>query len=238
MKRFLFSITAGLVLIGCTQAPKTVKNFEYQNQSSFEVTDKKEHYIKLSDERDPALALYNTEVTQKKVVEFFNQYTGSSKITEAIITYAKEYNIPLPLAFALPWVESKFDPYAVNRNARSIDRGIFQLNSGAFPHLREAQFFDIDTNVETGLSYLRYCFNQGENEIVALAMYNAGIGKVGRNAIPKRTLDYISHIQNFKTKLETGLMDYVEKETKHYAKFSPKEKQTVKVLVDTKPGVK
>jgi len=233
MKRMLFFIITGIILVSCTQAPKTVKNFEYKNQSSFKISDKKIHYIELSDKKDPALALYNNDVTQKKVIEFFTDITGKREITEKIIKYAKHYDIPLSLAFALPWVESKFDPYAVNRNARSIDRGLFQLNSGAFPHLNETQFFNVEKNIKTGLGYLRYCFNQGENEIVALAMYNAGIGKVGRNNIPRRTLDYISHIQENKKKFESRLMEYVEKETKHYAKFSPKEKKNVKLLVDT-----
>ena len=91
-----------------------------------------------------------------------------------VLRNAYENDVPFGLAFSLMWAESRFDPEAYNRNAVSIDRGLFQLNSESFPQLSRDDFYDIETNVSNGVSYLRYCLNLGENEIVALAIYNAG----------------------------------------------------------------
>ncbi|HKL85879.1 MAG TPA: lytic transglycosylase domain-containing protein, partial [Treponemataceae bacterium] len=103
-----------------------------------------------------------------------------------------------PLAFALAWEESRYQPKAVNKNPSSTDRGLFQLNNKAFPKLTEKDFFSIETNAKYGLSHLRYCIDLSGNEVAALAMYNAGTTKVRNDNTPKRTLDYVSRILSYR----------------------------------------
>lgn len=90
----------------------------------------------------------------------------------------------------------------MGRNSSSVDRGLFQLNSLGFPHLAEEDFFSIERNAEEGLKHLRYCLDRGENEVVALALYNAGEGQVTFAGAPMQTLNYINKILNYRDELE------------------------------------
>jgi len=156
---------------------------------------------------DPGLFLYRNSFTRNQVISFYTELTGSELVTLSIIKSADENNIPLSLAFALSWVESRFSPYAVNKNHYSIDRGLFQLNSTSFPHLTEKDFFDPEINSRYGLEYLKKCIEEGGNEIVGLAMYNAGKTRVKKGMTPYKTLHYISQIQEYRKKIEEDFAD-------------------------------
>ncbi len=157
-----------------------------------------------------ALALYRSEVSRKDVVWFYSHITGDERIAKIILENASKNNIDPPLAFALAWVESRYQIRAVNKNAASIDRGLFQLNNKAFPKLTEKDFFDPEKNAHFGLTHLSYCIDLSGNEIAALAMYNAGTTKVRNDNTPKRTLDYISYILSYRNGLENLFHDQVE----------------------------
>ena len=151
---------------------------------------------------DFGLAIYRNSLTRDLVVRFYNGITFSEEITNTVLKTADKYSIPPALAFALCGVESRFDTNAVGYNEISVDRGLFQLNSLSFPELAEADFFSLETNTEEGLKHLRYCLDRGENEVVALAMYNAGEGQVSFVGAPMRTLNYISDILHYRDELE------------------------------------
>ena len=158
--------------------------------------------MKVGRVKDKSLALYRSEVSKKDVVWFYAHITGDEAITKIILEHASRNNIPAALAFALSWEESRYQPHAVNKNASSIDRGLFQLNNKAFPNLTERDFFNPSTNAKNGLAHLSYCIDLSGNEIAALAMYNAGTTKVRNNNTPKRTLDYVSRILSYREGLE------------------------------------
>ena len=158
---------------------------------------------------DFALRLYRSEKTRDDVLEFFTGVTGDAGISEVILRYADANNISPSLAFALSWEESRFQPGAVNRNAASIDRGLFQLNDKSFPELSAEEMFDPETNARNGLTHLRFCMDQSGNEVTALAMYNAGSTKVRNGGTPKRTLDYVSRILAFRETLDLDLLQNV-----------------------------
>jgi len=164
---------------------------------------------------DIGLILYREEATKQKVIQFYTKIAGSRFLAETILMYADLNEIPPPLAFSLAWVESKFNPRAVNQNGGSIDRGLFQLNSLSFPHLREEEFFEPATNAKNGMKYLRHCLDTGENEIVALAMYNAGKSRVQNTGAPMMTLDYIASILDFRKSIERSF----EEEFAEYLPF-------------------
>jgi len=158
---------------------------------------------------DPGLYLYRNKQTHPLVVEFYNRVTTDREITAAILSAADSYDVPLPLAFSLAWGESSFRPQAVNHNSTSVDRGLFQLNSRTFPKLKEEHFFDPGINARHGLSHLRYCLDVGKSELVALAMYNAGVSRVQRGT-PYSTLRHVARILDNEKQLYDSFVKMLE----------------------------
>ncbi|MBN2619281.1 MAG: transglycosylase SLT domain-containing protein [Spirochaetales bacterium] len=168
---------------------------------------------------------YNSPKTKEAVIDFFNKYTKNRKISEVILEYSIKYEVPPTLAFALSYSESNFDPSATNQNSNSIDRGLFQLNSNTFTDLSHDEFFDIKVNAANGIKFIKWCLDTGENEVSALAMYNAGSGRVSGRGTPKMTLDYISKVLDFRNRL----IDEFNSEMSSYARINP---QSVKLVKD------
>ena len=154
---------------------------------------------------------------------FFAGLCGSEEIAEVILANAGVFNIPPALAFALSWEESRFNPNAVNRKNRdeSIDRGLFQLNSRSFPQLETQVFFDPKVNAWHGMGHLRHCLDTGGTEIAALAMYNAGTGKIKTTGAPKVTLDYINRILENRRKIEIRFQNRLRHEAETRIAGSP-----------------
>jgi hypothetical protein len=189
-------------IITMITAEKTVeKNIEEEEKKETRV-----FFLSSSEEiQDPVLEYYRNQEYQEWVVEFFKGICPDHEIAQIILIYADEFDVPVALAFALGWEESNFNPLAVNRNNLngSVDRGLFQLNNRSFPNLETREFFDVNTNARHGISHLRYCLDTGGSEISALAMYNAGAGRVSNTGAPKVTLDYISRILETRSRIES-----------------------------------
>jgi len=154
---------------------------------------------------DPILEYYRNPEYRGWVIEFFASICSDREIARAILDNAAIFDVPAALALALSWEESHFNHRAVNRFNRdgSIDRGLFQLNNLSFPKLEMNDFFNASTNAYYGISHLRHCLDTGGSEISALAMYNAGTGRVRNSGAPKVTLDYISRILENRSKIES-----------------------------------
>ena len=164
-------------------------------------------------EGDPILAAYEDPLERDWIEAFFERMTGCRDIATIILTNAAEFDIPPSLAFSLSWEESRYNPRAVNRanTNRTIDRGLFQLNSASFPDLKEQDFFDPRINAWYGLSHLRWCLDMAGTEVAGLAMYNAGLNRVRTDGTPKITLDYISRIINRQRRIdEIFLEEYMK----------------------------
>lgn len=146
-------------------------------------------------------------------LDYFTEVTGSREIASVIIEAADMYDIPRTLALALAYKESSFDPMQVSANSKSVDRGLFQLNSLSFPHMSDEEVFDPRINAQTGMSYLRYCWNRGGNATIALAMYNAGPTRVEEQGTPVFTMNYIHKIYLYK--------DYCDRELEGRMQFDP-----------------
>ncbi len=151
---------------------------------------------------DSIMEFYEDPATRPLSLAFFGRLSGNSLIAESILEECRINRVSPALAFALAYEESHFNPLAKNINSDSVDRGIFQLNSLSFPKLEAATFYDIKTNVRLGVGHLAYCLKQGGNDIAALAIYNAGFGRVSKGGTPRRTLDYIDSIIAKKKRLE------------------------------------
>jgi hypothetical protein len=162
------------------------------------------------EQRDHIRELYHQPESRALVIDFFTELCPSREVAEAILSGADWFNIPPALAFSLAWEESKLNPLAVNNTKNrdgSIDRGLFQLNNRSFPHLELQAYFSPEVNSWHGMSHLRYCLDTGRTEIAALAMYNAGTGRVTASGTPKSTLDYISRILENKSKIENSFFE-------------------------------
>lgn len=195
-----------MVILGCKTDHTKKKDSEYLFWNASLKTENnfiKEAVKEINQVKGETLVVerYNSPESREEVIQFFTDYTGSREIAEAIMFYSVKYDVPPTLSFALSRAESAFNPRAVNRNRITIDRGLFQLNSSTFPDLTNRDFFDIDTNSAKGIKYIRWCLDTGTNEVSALAMYNAGSGRVSGRGTPRQTLNYISKVLNYRGEL-------------------------------------
>jgi len=186
---------------------------------------------------DPVLEYFRNPEYSEWVVDFFSNICINREVVIAILESSEKFNVPPSLAFSVSWEESRLNPNAINRYNRdgSIDRGLFQLNSRSFPNLETANFFDIKTNTHYGLGHLRYCLDTGGSEISALAMYNAGTGRVRSSGAPEVTLNYINRILSNKSKIESKFHSLLIKEEEYrLAKAQLAEIQSEKEQKDAK----
>ena len=159
--------------------------------------------LKMSENVDDGLRLYRQPLSRTAVEWFYFQIAGDKSVVQAILTEAEKNNIPLSLAFALAHTESNYNAKAINRNSNNtLDRGLFQLNSNSFPQLKEADFFDPSISSKYGMTHLKFCLNTAGNEVSALAMYNAGTGRVRSNKTPQSTLNYVGKIISYQKMLD------------------------------------
>ncbi|MDR1655408.1 MAG: lytic transglycosylase domain-containing protein [Treponema sp.] len=171
-----------------------------------------EIFIEKQDRADIVLAAWQDYSNRNHVLEFFSALCGSPETARAILVSAEYFDISPGLAFALCWEESRYKPAAINRrnNDHSVDRGLFQLNSGSFPKLSEEDIFKPEVNAWYGLSHLRWCLDTGGSELVALAMYNAGTGRVNSGGAPRRTLDYAVRILENRGRIEACFQEAMD----------------------------
>lgn len=152
---------------------------------------------------DKGLEYYRNPETRGAVEWFFIRITGRRNVAQAILSAANHENIPLTLAFALAYTESRYKPTARNTNVNgSIDRGLFQLNDRTFPQLSESDFFDPAISARYGMRHLRYCIGVGKDEYIGVAMYNAGVRRVKAGQTPASTKVYVRNIRRYRAILD------------------------------------
>ncbi|MFW6233856.1 MAG: transglycosylase SLT domain-containing protein [Spirochaetota bacterium] len=161
---------------------------------------------------DPSLPLYREEVTHRAVLEFFSEIARDEVIAATIAHHADRYDIPLTLAFTMAFIESSFRPDVVNFNSRSVDRGLFQLNNRTFPHLDEEDFFHVDTNARYAMGHLRYTLDRaGGDYRTAVAIYNAGEGRVLAGLTPPSTQLYVQRATAYREQLLQNFRAYIQR---------------------------
>jgi soluble lytic murein transglycosylase-like protein len=143
-------------------------------------------------------------VDRDAVVDFYAAYTGDREVARVILEAALWAEVPVNLAFALGWQESRFDADAVSgvNYYGTRDWGLFQLNDAARPGWKRADFFDIRRNAESAMQYLRLCLGEMGSVDLALAAYNAGIRGVREWGIPASTRAYTIAIRGYERELD------------------------------------
>jgi len=141
----------------------------------------------------------------EKILEFYDRYTRSRKITEVIIKYSLEKNIPLHMMFSLARRESGFNTRLESRNRDgSWDYGLFQLNSFHVKWTR-VDFFNIEKNTMAAAGLMQWLLKEFKRDDLALAAYNAGYGKIKNKEIPYTTAMHVFEIKKFEKELDSRL---------------------------------
>jgi soluble lytic murein transglycosylase-like protein len=138
------------------------------------------------------------KIKKSELIVFYTKYTNSKTIAEVIYQYAIQYDVPVNVAFALAYGESRFDPKAYNKNVNgSTDRGLFQLND-RHRNWPIADYYDIEKNAKEGIGFLSYClYLMKDNTVKALQAYNAGPTAALAGKIPETTKKHIEEILQF-----------------------------------------
>ncbi len=166
--------------------------------------------IDLNNKKDLVLFLYRHPASRDKVIDFFVKLTGAEEVALVTLYYSDKFQIDPILSFSLVYHESRFVPLAVNNNPSSVDRGLFQLNNRSFPSLENDDFFNIDVNARHGVQHLNWCLKQAKNDQdTALAIYNAGLGRVSTGSIPVSTQAYIRNIHRYQNSLFKQFKTYI-----------------------------
>ena len=154
------------------------------------------------------LAPFNNPSSRTSVALFLEDRIGNSEVAEALLEAADRYQVDPALVVAVSWQESRFQVTAAGVNTNStIDRGLMQLNSSSFKTLTEEDFYNPYLNADHGTSYLRKVLDLSGNTVTALAMYNAGPGRVGSLGAPRMTLEYVDRIFAYRDSLVRDYYD-------------------------------
>ena len=146
---------------------------------------------------------------------------GSHRIVDAVYEYAKDLN--KDLVFALILQESSFKSDAINENidrktgeVKSVDRGLFQLNSNSYPDLSEDEVFQIETNVKYGIAHIRGELKYWNGNVKkALWTYNAGQNGIS-DQVPKKTLAYAKEIIETTQSIKISRERYIKESLTKY----------------------
>ena len=190
----LLLFLCNLALLSCSSQTKSSNPEGALIEISSIGRDELPKYLANLDHVDPIASYYRDPVTKDSTLQFFSSLTRSETIARVILDNADKFDVRPSLAFALALEESDFQVDAINKNGNSVDRGLFQLNSKSYPKLAIQDFYDPAKNARYGISHLKSCLSEAGNEVAGLAMYNAGNGRVARDATPKKTLNYVSRI--------------------------------------------
>ncbi|GKU78332.1 lytic transglycosylase domain-containing protein [Paenibacillus sp. L3-i20] len=134
---------------------------------------------------------------------------GSAPFAGIIQNAATKYGVAPSLIHAVIATESGFNPQA---ESHAGAKGLMQLMDGTARGLGVTDSFDPVQNIEGGTKYLSLLMRKYDgNELVALAAYNAGPGRVDRigiatneelqaklHELPRETQRYIVKVQEAK----------------------------------------
>jgi hypothetical protein len=125
---------------------------------------------------------------------FLGMYRKLMVIEDEIRQHSERYGVDFDLARAVCLYESGGN---AGLTSHAGARGYFQVMPPTFRELR------VNTNLEAGVKYLSQLIRQFGREDRAIAAYNGGLGRVGRNGgIPLETLQYVLGVGQYRTVLK------------------------------------
>jgi soluble lytic murein transglycosylase-like protein len=112
--------------------------------------------------------------------------------------YAREYGVDPDLVSAVLYIESKGDPYSVSPRGAL---GLMQLTPPTAKYLGVSDALDPEENIRGGVKYLAWLINRYD-EPSALLAYNAGMGMLEQNRIPRETRQFLEKVMSLRTFLK------------------------------------
>lgn len=106
------------------------------------------------------------------VYEIYSNLCKDQELISMIIFKALERDIPVNLLMALIEQESDFNVKAINKNDKSVDYGLMQLNSNRFRKYKAAQLFDVRINLDLGTQLLVELQKKNDSWEYAILSYN------------------------------------------------------------------
>jgi len=122
------------------------------------------------------------------------------EIADRIITKSQEMGVDPRLALSLAYVESNLNPAATSEKGAV---GIMQVlpTTGDMFGVDRKKLRDVDTNIETGLRYLKQGLDRYKDPQLAAVGYNAGMDHpflLGKSEkLPAESLNYVNKIYSF-----------------------------------------
>jgi hypothetical protein len=122
------------------------------------------------------------------------------EIADKIITKSQEMGVDPRLALSLAYVESNLNPAATSEKGAV---GIMQVlpTTGEMLGVDRKKLRDVDTNIETGLRYLKQGLDRYKDPQLAAVGYNAGMDHpflLGKSEkLPAESLKYVNKIYSF-----------------------------------------
>ncbi len=130
----------------------------------------------------------------------FKRFTRNpSEFDPIISSTAMEFGVDKSLVKAVIHAESGYNPNAVSSKGAT---GLMQLMPGTAQDLKVYDSFNPADNIRGGVRYLRFLLDTFKGDVtLALAAYNAGLGKVAKfGGIPPylETRNYVSKVLNYR----------------------------------------
>jgi len=119
---------------------------------------------------------------------------ASSEVPEIVVKTAKLYDLDPLLVHSVIQTESNYDPFALSPKGA---QGLMQLMPSTARRFGVTNSFDINQNLQGGVTYLKYLFDLFGDQELALAAYNAGEQAVIRyGGVPPypETLSYVKSV--------------------------------------------
>jgi len=121
-----------------------------------------------------------------------------AEFDQIINSCAAEFGVDNSLVKAVIHAESGYNPNAVSSKGAA---GLMQLMPGTAHDLKVANSFNPSDNIRGGVRYLRFLLDTFKGNVtLALAAYNAGLGKVAKHGgVPpyEETRNYVSKVLNY-----------------------------------------
>ena len=121
-----------------------------------------------------------------------------AEFDQIINSCSTEFGVDRSLVKAVIHAESGYNPNAVSRKGAA---GLMQLMPATAQNLKVANSFNPADNIRGGVRYLRFLLDTFKGDVtLALAAYNAGIGKVAKHGgVPpyEETRNYVSKVLNY-----------------------------------------
>ncbi len=189
-ERLRFAVTAAALLVGIA-APAHAQIYSWRDTNG---------NLVLSDRRPAQSGVeartFAVPQAQKVRATRYAATERSRAYDDLILEHSRTHGVRADLVRAVMQVESAFNPFA--RSPKGA-LGLMQLMPATIRQFGVLNPFNPAENIRAGVAYLRELLDRyRNNEVLALAAYNAGPGAVdnhGNNVPPYReTRNYVAHV--------------------------------------------